>query len=350
MGHQFAQQPQMANWITLATTIPRQAPEISRVEDNPEMGKWTRDLRESAIILTMPNGQAIRYDGHEFGSLTDPPARAMQHLFEKATNQGGFDPTRQVIITGDNLPISAEVNFISGLAAVIRSGDWSGARLVHWRVQDKDPFPMPQQFHPPPRGPQPIQPPASAVFPGFPQHRPGSRPQSIGPISPNIFFQQPVLQSQLANPSPLLQNGFKQSNSPPLHPPLTSPRILQQPSTQSAAAVGEARQSSAERPSPLLTKAAQPLLPVLPSMRENASQELNRIAPALRGGETSQKVEATSPTRVRSPAPLQNQAPVRATTPNGASPGRSSGQTHFPGFSINGASSSPNLKNLMHSH
>lgn len=297
--------------VQQAAQVPEQDQRERHIDTDIDM--WTRHLWSSTFVLTMPNGQAIHIRGQEFGSPTDPPAQAWQHLVRRATDAGRYDNNSQVIVTETGGAITNEKSFVEELADIIKHG----AREVHWHVQDKNLFPLPQQWHPPMHGPQPVQPPAGPDQPhgrAALQHRhSGSRPPSTGP-SPTAFS--------------FMSNGTYQ------RPQSASQTRLPQ-------AFRRDSMSSNERPSPKFPGAMQLPSQTRPQVRQQTPQEPSNIAPELRGSDHPKTTSSNLFDQPRSP-------PV-ATSTIQTDPESSKAANGVPAPQAVGASTSPNLKNLMHS-
>lgn len=292
-----------------------QVPEQDQRErpPEPELEIWTRNLWASTFVLTMPNGQAVHLRGQEFGSPHDPSIQAWRHLVRRASDAGGYDNNSQGIVTETGATITDEKSFVSELAEVIKHG----AREVHWHVRDKNHFPLNQQWQPPMHGPEPVHPPAGvdqSNGPGTFQHRQsGSRPPSAGPSASafnfggNGVYQTPQSASQTRPPQP-----FRHDSMP-----------------------------SNERPSPKFPGAMQ--LPSQPrsQVRQQTPQELSNIAPELRGPEQPATMSTNFFDQAHSP-------PVAASTLPADSAG-SNNPNGMPASQTVGASTSPNLRNLVHS-
>lgn len=79
----------------------------------------------------MPDGQAMRIAGREFGSPLELASHAWPHLMRKIRAAGGHGGMRYIIVSGTGRTITDEQSFELEVTGVTEHGP----REVHWHLQ-----------------------------------------------------------------------------------------------------------------------------------------------------------------------------------------------------------------------
>lgn len=336
LAQQFSQAPLVPNWP--GDYPPEHAPRepyVNNIDNDADLEGWTRALWACTVVLAAPNGRQINFRGEEFGSLNDPPMVAWNHVVRRMQDEGQVDMSRHVLISQEGLKINGCNSLMTALASIIKKN----ANQVHWHVTDiamhgppPPPPPPPVQQHaswqPPTQGsPMPMTPGSMQHGHPAPPHHygiapPSSRSGSVAPPTPRIQgYQAPpappvVLRSDIGNAAPST-NGISHHYQGQLQHQ-HDPRVENMAPEVRGEMPGRGHGSSGMSP-----YASQSYVPFM------------RSTSGAQDGSTSPKVKEEG---------------QQSRTPNGQTSfiGPTTSQPPLPHQGSVGASSSPNLKNLVH--